>query len=271
MQNDFKQNKIFCFDIETVPDFDLAKRHIGLDPNTPDDIVYEELTRYHLNITDGKNTFFRQLFWKVLCISYVEASLTYDDNYESYSVISIKSGGRADMDEKSLIQSCFTYLNKERPRIITFNGRGFDVPVLKYRSMMYKIPAPWLYKTGNKWSNYNQRYSQEWHTDLFDVFSDFGTSARINISEVCSLLQIPCKIDMNGSSVMDSFKKGEIDKIRNYCEQDALCTYILYLYLSLHQDRFSELGFKKSIESLENFVSAQKLAHLEDFMSELKI
>ena len=268
MFDEVKQSKLFCFDIETIPDVDLARRHLGLKNESEEEVV-DALTKYHLDITSGNNAFYRQLFHKIACISYVQCNVDYERDGEVYSVVSVASGGSLDAGEADILRGLFTYLNKERPRLASFNGRGFDLPVIKYRSMMHKIPAPWLYRTGSKWSNYGNRYSLDWHTDLLEAFSDFGTSARIKISEVASLFKIPCKLDGDGSSVYQMYKDGKIEQIRNYCEQDALCTFVLYLFWALHQSRISELSFNKSIENLENYIAKQNKLHLTDFASGL--
>jgi len=271
-----RQNKLFCFDIETVIDIETAKRHLSLPDSTPDSDVEQALIRYHLNLTDGKNSFFRQPFWKVVCVSYLECAISYGPEGESYSIISVKSGGAENSGEKEIISAMFNYLNKERPRLVSFNGRTFDLPVLKYRSMLHKIPAPWFYRTGTKWSSYGNRYSLDWHCDLLDAVSDFGASARVKMSEVASLLGISCKLDVDGSEVATLYNKGKIKQIRQYCEQDCLCTFLIYLYFSLHQSRISQLSFDKSLESLENYIAKQKAAgvdvgHIENFYSNLKL
>ncbi len=268
MFEEAKESKLFCFDIETIPDIDLARHHLGLKDETEEEVA-DALTKYHLDVTSGNNSFYRQLFHKIACISYVVCDIEYEKDGESYSVTSVASGGVTGSSEADIIKGLFTYLNKERPRLVSFNGRGFDVPVIKYRSMMHKIPAPWLHRTGNKWSNYNNRYSFDWHIDLLEAFSDFGSSARIKISEVASLFKIPCKLDGDGSSVYQMYKDGKIEEIRNYCEQDALCTFVLYLFYALHQSRISLITFDKTIENLENYTSKQNKQHLSDFVDNL--
>jgi predicted PolB exonuclease-like 3'-5' exonuclease len=272
--DEYRHNKILFFDIETVFDSDCAKRHLNLPYETPQSDVELALTQYHLQITDGKNSFFRQLFWKIVCVSYVEASICYDSDGESYSVINVKSGGGINSNEKEIITAMFNYLNKEKPRIVSFNGRYFDIPVLKYRSMLHKIPAPWYYRTGSKWSNYGQKYSTDWQCDLLDALSDFGSSAKIKMSEVASLLSIPCKTDIDGSMVANLYKNNEIEKIRKYCEEDCLCTFVLYLYYALHQSRITHRAFDYAIESLQNFAIKQDsmgfdVLHIKNFLDKL--
>jgi hypothetical protein len=268
MNEDSKQQKLLTFDIETIIDTDLVKRFLSLPESTTQEDCIKAIEKYHLDTTGGNNSFARQMFHKVVTISYVECNIAHDQTLEIYTITNVKSGGSENSTEEELIRGFFDYLNKKRPRIVTFNGRGFDVPVLRYRSMMHKIPALWFFQTGNKYSNYYSRYSLDWHIDLLEAFSDFGMSARIKMSEVCSLLNIPCKIDTDGSMVWDLFKQNQINQIRNYCEQDALATYMLYLYYSMHQGRISKETFSSSMSDISIYSSLNSdKKHLSSFIA----
>ncbi len=167
-----QQQNLFIFDIETIPDLEAARNLLNL-PNASDEELRQGLIDYHLKITDGKNSFLRQPFHQVICISFIEAEIIrQEDGSESYNLIDIRSGGDLESTEADLVRGFFRHLHKKSCRLVSFNGRVFDLPVLKYRAMKHKVDASWLYKAGDKWSNYNSRYSFEWHCDLCEAFSD---------------------------------------------------------------------------------------------------
>ena len=91
---------------------------------------------------------------------------------------------RAGFDKKKLLQGFFGYFERLKPRLVSFNGRGFDLPVLKYRAMMHGVSVPWLYGAGDNWNSYQSRYSTDWHCDLLDVLSDYSASARASLHKV---------------------------------------------------------------------------------------
>ncbi|MTI10608.1 3'-5' exonuclease [Curvivirga aplysinae] len=226
-------DQIFVFDIETIPDTDAVPNLTGLD-NKDIDMRRKSLEDYHLNITDGRNAFPRQCFHKVVAISFLRARILRDGDYETYQIEEIRSGGNEHSDEEELIRGFFQYCGKHVPRLISFNGRGFDLPVLKYRAMKYGISAEWLHKVGDKWNNYNQRYSKAWHCDLLEQLSDYGASARLRLNEVCAAFNLPGKTGVDGGDVMELYDQGKIQEIRDYCETDVINTFLVYLRYALH-------------------------------------
>lgn len=254
---------LFVFDIETVPDLEAARNLLG-------DVIAENQLRqalvdYHLAVTGGKNDFIRQPFHKVVAISFLEAEIHKDEEgYEYYVLRDIRSGGKIDSSERELIQGFFYYLGSLKPRLISFNGKNFDMPVLKYRAMKYQVSARWLYHSGDKWNNYNQRYSTDWHCDLLEVLSDFGQSARVRMMEVCALFGLPGKIDVDGSKVEALYNQNKIQEIRDYCELDVINTYLLYLNHMHHTGSLKTDAFKIALEDLEAFLEA-KAGEKENF------
>jgi 3'-5' exonuclease len=228
-----QHQSLFVFDIETVPDTDAVPNLTGFDD--PDVSARRaELERYHLDITEGRNAFPRQPFHRVVAISFLEAEIERDGGHETYLLRELRSGGEPGFDEKQLLQGFFGYFERLRPRLVSFNGRGFDLPVLKYRAMIHGISAPVLHGAGDKWNSYTSRYSADWHCDLMEVLSDYGASARIKLSEICATLGLPGKFGMDGSKVAQAFDEGRIQDIRDYCEADVLNTYLVYLRHQLH-------------------------------------
>lgn len=252
-----QHQNLFVFDIETVPDTDAA---FNLTGETSPDIAdrRQAIEDYHLGITDGKNSFPRQPFHKVVAISFLEAEIERDSGQEGYILKDLRSGGEAGFDEKQLLQGFFTYVERIRPRLVSFNGRSFDLPVLKYRAMVHGISAPWLHKSGDKWNSYSYRYASDWHCDLLDVLSDFGASARVKLNEVCAAFGIAGKFGVDGSKVADMMDAGQVDEIRHYCETDVLNTYLVYLRYQLHTGTLTKPGYNAAVADVISFIDAEK-------------
>lgn len=268
-----QHQNLFVFDIETIPDTASAKRLLDLETNDKNQLR-QALTDYHLKITDGKNPFLRQPFWQVICISFLEAEIVRDfSGQEFYRIKDIRSGGDLSSLEPDLVRGFFSHLKKNSSRLVSFNGKNFDLPVLKYAAMKHEVEAAWLYKSGDKWNNYNQKYSLDWHCDLADAFSDFGASAKVKMNELCAAFGLPGKIGVDGSQVLEMYDAGRLQEIRNYCETDVINTYLLYLVYQHHVGSMSKEGFKKAKESLCEFLekNSENRPHFSEFLDEMLV
>ena len=270
---DPKRN-LFVFDIETVPDLDAGRRLLGLG-GAPDEQVAEAMRAYHLEITDGRNDFLRQPFWKVVAISYVQATAEKAEDAHSdrrgqvrYALHRVGSGGTVDSDEAELVDGFFKYVEQAAPRLVSFNGRTFDVPVLKYRAMVHGLSAPRFFDTSNKWENYTQRYAEGYHTDLLESLRDFGASAAVKLDEVCRTLSIPGKLGTAGEDVSGMFHRGEVQAIRDYCETDVLNTYLVFLRWELLRGTISRASHDASVHELASYLASEReqRPHLGEFL-----
>ena len=262
---------IFVFDIETIPDTSVVEKLT--DSKSKDEKeLRKELEEYSSEVSGG-NSFPRQPFHKVVAISFLEAEIeTLRDGTEFYRITDVRTGGTEQSTEEEIIKGCFNYLSKNPSRLVSYNGRTFDLPVLKYRAMKYGVAAPWLFKSGDKWNNYQQRYSLDWHCDLLEAFSDFGASARCKMDEVCSILGVPGKLDTDGSQVAELFDNGKIKEIRDYCETDVINTYLLYLNFqvlsgNLNKDNFIKCN-RDLIDYLASFSDDKNKTHFAEFLAE---
>lgn len=258
---------LLVFDIETVPDTDAVFNLTGFDD--PDiEARRAELERYHLEITDGRNPFPRQPFHKVVAISFLRAEIVREDGVENYYLQELRSGGTEKSSEAELLAGFFQFIERHKPRLVSFNGRSFDLPVLKYRAMKHGIAAQFLHGAGDKWNSYSSRYSADWHCDLLEVLSDYGASARIKLNEVCAVLGFPGKFGTEGGQVAEMFGAGRLGEIRDYCETDVLNTYLVYLRQQLHSGIVTTEGYNRAVADVISLIEAEGggLPHLTAFL-----
>jgi predicted PolB exonuclease-like 3'-5' exonuclease len=263
-----RTNKLFVFDIETVPDTDGLYSLTG---STANDLQQKrkELEEYHIAISNG-NSFLRQPFHKVVSISILIADVVKVGNYELYDNLKLGTISNMKFDEKTMVENFFNYVCNFLPKIVSYNGKTFDMPVLKYRALKYGLPLENLFKSGDKWSNYHQKYSKDWHCDLLDVFSDYGASAKCKMNEICSIAGLPGKIGVDGSKVTDLYDKGKLKEIDDYCETDVANTYLLYLNYCLlsgiiNKDIFMDLNNK-----FKNYLLKEDKNNYKEFIEEWK-
>jgi predicted PolB exonuclease-like 3'-5' exonuclease len=259
---------LFVFDIETVPDDTTVRNLTGYEGA---DVAGRraELERYHLEITEGRNAFLRQPFHRVVAISFLTAEIHREGGRESYVLNELRSGGETGYDEKTLLQGFFQYFERLKPRLVSFNGRTFDLPVLKYRAMRHGIPAAHLFQAGDKWESYGSRYACEWHCDLLEVLSDYGASSRVRLNEVSAVLGLPGKFGPDGSQVQGMWDEGRIKEIRDYCETDVLNSYLVYLRWQLLRGVLSLDDHNRAVADVISLIQAEHepRPHLADFLA----
>lgn len=260
---------LFVFDIETVPDTDAVPNLIGVDGGSSVAERRAALDAYHLEITGGKNSFPRQPFHKVVAVSFLSAEIERDGRHENYYLKELRSGGKTDSPEHDLVAGFFKWLDQRHPRLVSYNGRGFDIPVLRHRAMVHGIQARAFHDISNKWENYTSRYAQDFHCDLQEALTDFGAASRgLKLNEICAVLGFPGKVGVDGSQVAPMYDDGKIAEIRDYCETDVLNTYLVYLRYQLTRDRMTKDGYNRSIADVVALIEAERedRPHLGEFL-----
>ncbi len=261
-------DKLFVFDIETVPDTDILKNLTG---SITQDLFEKrkELENYHIEVSGG-NPFPRQPFHRVISVSILIADIVKSNNYEYYEIIKLGTISSLDNAESDIISKFFDCLFKYTPRIVSYNGRTFDIPVMKYRAMKYGISIEKLFKAGDKWNNYTQRYSLYWHCDLLEALSDFGASARCKMNEVCSILGIPGKIGIDGSKVTELYDQNLLKTIDDYCETDVLNTYLIYLNYALLSGLTNKENFINMNQDIIKYLKQKNFSYSYEFLDQWK-
>jgi hypothetical protein len=248
---------IFVFDIETIPDIDGGKRLYGLDGLSDKDVAS---AMFALRRQESGSEFLRLHLQRVCAIS---AVLRTNDTFKVWSL------GTLESDEKELIQRFFDGIDKFTPTLVSWNGSGFDLPVLHYRAMRHSIAAPRYWETGDddntfRWNNYISRYHWR-HTDLMDILALYNLRAAAPLDEIATLLGFPGKMGMSGDKVWDAYLEGRLGDIRNYCETDVLNTYLVYLRFELMRGRITHDAYRKECTVVRDSLAKSQLPHLVAF------
>jgi len=251
---------VIVFDIETVVDADSARRILRM-PDISDVEARDGLSNYFLEKTDGRNDFPRQPFHQVVAISYGHLIREPGEEGNELLMRRLTTGGDKSSSKKELLEGFFQLIESRAPQLVSFNGRGFDVPVLKYRAMAHGLSSPRWFREGDKWNNYESRYSHDYHCDLLELLSDFGASARCSMDEVAAAFSVPGKLDTAGDNVREMFEAGQIDAIRDYCETDVLSTMLIFLRHQLFSGALSEGAYVRATLGVRNYLEAESETH----------
>jgi len=258
---------VIVFDIETVVDADAARRVLRL-PDLNDTEARDALSDYFLEKTDGRNDFPRQPFHQIVAISYGHLIREPGEEGNELVMRRLATGGEKNSSEKEMLEGFFSLIETRVPQLVSFNGRGFDVPVLKYRAMAHALSCPRWFTQGDKWNNYDTRFSSEYHCDLLEVLSDFGASARCSMDEVAATFNVPGKLETAGDNVREMFETGQIDAIRDYCETDVLTTMLIFLRQQLFSGAISEGAYVRAVCGVRNYmeVESESRPHLIEYL-----
>ncbi|PIZ95728.1 MAG: 3'-5' exonuclease [Candidatus Magasanikbacteria bacterium CG_4_10_14_0_2_um_filter_37_12] len=213
--------KTIVFDIETIPiDFDSL-----------DTVQQEYLLKFAEDEDDKEKTKDKMALWAptnkivaigVLSVEDQKGAVYYQDesgdkNRHSEGPITFCSGS-----EKEILQMFWDVMSYAS-RFVTFNGRGFDCPVLMLRSAMYSVhPSKNLVP---------YRYSTDIHVDLLEQLTFYSASRKFNLDFYCKAFGIdsPKSNGITGHDVKDLFKEGRFVDIARYCAGDLWATRELYL------------------------------------------
>ena len=217
---------ILAFDIETVPDTAALRQQHNLPAELPDGEVIEMIQR--LRRQEERSDFMPPYLHRIVAISCVLRRK--EKHHEPLQIFSLPADGQNITDEAEAIRAFYGLIDKEQPVLVSWNGGGFDLPVLHYRAMKHRQQARGYWNTTGdfKWNSYLNRFHER-HTDLMDVLSGYQQRAAAPLDGVAQLCGLPGKIGIGGGAVLAAWQAGQIADIRAYCEADALLTYLLYV------------------------------------------
>ncbi|MFQ5732200.1 MAG: 3'-5' exonuclease [Planctomycetaceae bacterium] len=119
----------------------------------------------------------------------------------------------------------------KRPALVTFNGRGYDLPLLELAAFRFGLSLPgWFNVTARSYEQNRNRYNTDAHIDLMELISNFGAfrvTGGLNV--LVNLIGKPGKTGVDGSQVQDMYAAGESGAINDYCRCDVLDTYFVFL------------------------------------------
>src|SRR5499427_609896 len=128
-------------------------------------------------------------------------------------------------NEDGMMGDFAEFMGKWRPQLVTWNGRGFDLPVLALRALRFGLNFGWYYRG----EGYRYRYSEEGHLDLCDLLADHGAAKMTSLDGAARLIGLPGKAGVDGSQVEGLYQAGQIDSLRRYCLSDVAQTAFLFL------------------------------------------
>ena len=247
------------FDIETVPDVALGRRVHGLG-----DLADAEVAKamFTLRRQRSGEEFLPHAFQRIVAISCL---------LRSREGLKLWSLGEPASGEAELVERFFDGIERYGPVLVSWNGSGFDLPVLHYRALKAGVRAPRYWETGDedqsfRYNNYLSRYHWR-HIDLMEVLSGFQYRARASLADAAALLGLPGKLGFDGSQVWDAWLAGEIVRIRRYCETDVLNTYLIFLRFEVMRGHIAGERLEEEVARVKTMLRAGGEPHHAEFLS----
>jgi predicted PolB exonuclease-like 3'-5' exonuclease len=239
------ERRYLILDIETITDWSLVRQVFGLSQ----DATLEEMrncvsTRYSKGFPPPP-------FHIPICIALI------DVDFESCKVTNAIVLDHS--EEKDLLQRFWRIVKVRKARneiqpvetiMVHFNGRGFDLPVLFYRSLKHRVSIV-------NWDR--NRYSFENSHDICEDLGDFGATSKPSLDVVSKMLGLPGKLDIDGSHVEELYIKGERSRIKDYCMEDALATYYIWLTIRFIRGQISNEKYNEAFSCAAEIVKSSRL------------
>ncbi len=254
-----KEMHCFTFDIETIPDVEFGRQMWNLEELSDEDVA---TAMTFMRQQETGSDFLPLHKHKVVAIS---VAFRTGDSFKIWSL------GDNTSDEADLVSRFYDGIDRYSPNLVSWNGTGFDLPVLHYRALKNNIQAPRYWEIGDsdrdfRYNNYVNRYHWR-HTDLMEVLSAFQGRGRASLEQMAVLLGFPGKLGMSGDQVWSTYLNGGIDDIRNYCETDVLNTYLIYLRFEFMRGNLDEEGLMREYQLVRSTLSSINLTHLNKFLA----
>jgi len=251
---------ILAFDIETIPDVAGIRKLHDLPADLPDAEVAE--IAFQKRRAQLGHDFLAPHLHRVAVISCV---LRGDDGIKVFSL---------EGDEADVIRRFYEGLEKYVPQLVSWNGGGFDLPVLNYRALALGVAASKFWDQGDddrdfRFNSYVGRYHAR-HCDLMDVLAMYQPRNNAPLDAVAQLAGLPGKIGIGGAQVWNAWVAGKQAEIRDYCEADTANTYLLWLRFQRLRGAMSEAQHGKECALLRETLEKQKSPHWREFLSRWK-
>lgn len=227
-------NYVLVWDLETIPDaaaFARMKRLPELQPTEAEAQMGDKFQKLPLHC--------------IVCLG----ALIAERSPDQWTVRSLGAPHTGERSEADIIRAFIDRISELRPQLVSFNGHGFDLPVLRYRAMLHGIHAPGLARRP-----YFNRYTED-QLDLCEVLSSYDARSKVSLDGLSRFLELAGKPEgVDGSQVAVLVKEGRIQEVADYCESDVVNTYRVWLRYELFRGGLSPDEFRQCEDDLAMFI-----------------
>jgi predicted PolB exonuclease-like 3'-5' exonuclease len=230
------------FDVETRIDKALVKTVFHRHDDLSEEEAYQRVREQLVARRPSGSDFFPVAF-------HVPVSIVIGDVNDARILTSVQVLGADAYAEDRIVTGFWERLEQFRGTLVSFNGRGFDLPVLELAALRHACRIPRYFRGG-----YRYRYSDEAHYDLYDFLTNSGMySVRGGFHLLAQLIGLPGKGAVEGANVQALWEAGRLADIHAYCRRDVIQTYFLFLRLELMRGRITPEQHAAALAASEAF------------------
>jgi predicted PolB exonuclease-like 3'-5' exonuclease len=248
------EDRVIVFDTETAPDLYAARRLLGLEPDTPAAHVRHAIGRLYAREGESPDTcFLKPVMHCVLALSGIE--LVRPSSREPWLIERSHCLHLGEMEEAAQLEAFDSWL-ETGPRLVGFNIFGFDLPLLRMRSLAFGLALRNL--CGLAGRDYWYRFGHD-RIDLCDLLSNYGAMPKPSLSEAAALFGIRAKSGLDGADVEGLAADGRYSEISAYCTRDVIVTAHLFLRWELATGGLSKDRYRISHDNLADHCRTLRL------------
>jgi predicted PolB exonuclease-like 3'-5' exonuclease len=169
-------------------------------------------------------------------------------------------------DERSMILELLEMYSEQKADLVSYNGRGFDVPLVLHRCMRYGIQCPEFFEY-----EFRYRFKMQGHLDLQDQFSDYGASMRSQLGHLCESIGMPGKMDVKGSDVAKLYEEGKYQEIDSYCLCDVAETAWLFIRFLHLMGKITDVTNHNAVHGIKSALMAKDDEMLRKLLEQTNI
>jgi predicted PolB exonuclease-like 3'-5' exonuclease len=180
---------------------------------------------------------------------HVPISIAVGNVNDDYVLEAVENLADTQNSELEMVQAFWRRAELFTGCLVTFNGRGFDLPVLELQALRHGIPAPVHFARRQRWSN-------EHHLDLQDFLTNRGDfRIRGGLDLLLKSIGWPGKVDVDGARVQELYEAGRLDEIHRYCRGDVIQTYFLFLRVQLMRGKIDPERYRRALDASQSFLA----------------
>ncbi len=254
------KSRVWAFDAEWVPDPLAGHLVYGIEESVSEPSEVLPLMWGEGGATEEDPTPFLKLaLCRVVSISAVERKVS-EGGEVSLSLVSLPRDTQdpAETSEEAVIGRFLNALGEHKPQLVGFNSLQSDLKILAQRGLVLGLQAAGFCRRPAKpWEgvDYFARGS-DWNIDLKELLAGWG-KGNPSLHEIAVQSGIPGKMDVDGNQVARLWLDGELRRIVQYNEFDALTTYLVWLRLAHFAGLFSPDDYAGEQELLRDLITGR--------------